>query len=253
MNSNAADIAAGLGSKGGDTEGSQSDNASVVGSVASSDNNRFDRNQSILDASQGFDFALARQAITNEFREAMGDPSYTPNRNELRARVLARHDTYIKSNLEARANEIADLSASVASPGGTGLSLNFGSVSLTAIVFKLRDHQARVNEFTTQFDKLYESVVFAKTNRSINHPVHRHNIIVFEGIRRFGLALLRTAKIQKTDFEWHNDATLLTREPHDACSWRICWRSAITQRRGRHIASLSFCAPPRLSITIFAK
>ena len=137
----------GLGSEGGDTEGpQQSDNASVVGSVAGSDN-RYDRNQSILDASQGFDFAPARQAITNEFRGAMGDPSYTPNPNELRARVF---DAYIKSNLEARAsgekrrqeeksrsptakNEIADLSASAASPGSTGLSLNFGSVSLTAI------------------------------------------------------------------------------------------------------------------------
>ena len=68
-----------------------------------------------------------------------------------------------------------------------------------------------MNEFTTQFDKLYESVVFAKTNRNINHPVHRHNIIVFEGIRRFGLALLRSVSNQKTNPEWHNDATLLTR------------------------------------------
>ena len=32
INSNAADIAAGMGSEGGDTDGSQSDNASVVGS-----------------------------------------------------------------------------------------------------------------------------------------------------------------------------------------------------------------------------
>ena len=82
---------------------------------------------------------------------------------------------------------------------------------MTAIVFKIRITRQHLNEFTAQFDKLYDCVVFAKTNRNINHPVHRHNIIVFEGFRRFGLALLRSAKIQKTDFEWHNDATLLTR------------------------------------------
>lgn len=221
-NDNAADITAGLiALEGGDTEGAQSDNASYV-------DEDYDQTQVVLDASQGFDYARARQSVIDEFRDILQDQTYTPTTDEMKSRLLPMRDAFIKRNLEARArdekrrfderdrssaskNENAVLTASFSPSGSVGLSLNFGAVCLSAIALKVSDHHERVNEFSKQYDKLYESVVFAKTNRSIHHPVHRHNFADFESMRRYGITLFRLIKDKRPDGDWHHDATLLTR------------------------------------------
>ena len=187
-------------------------------------------NDQIAAAGHEFDFAAAQANALEFYRRLRGNANYTPSASEMeshttksydlfrshvlemnRAKEMARANLHVaksvQRNPKAQTNAVTDAIANHEVVTGY---VRAGSISLAAIALNFKSTKARLQEFETAFNKIYDAIVVQKTGRNENHSVARFNDVCLLSMKDHGALLLESCGNIKTDRDWNVKANTWT-------------------------------------------